>query len=412
MINMNKKAYTVDIERRNTNMSKFSSIEEYELALYNVYCKYNSYKQTTVDNTDINNHNISITMTNKLNFITSIYNEVKDKTIFTHRLESEYIVFLSNIIVSRHSDKYLLSDFKNFNFSVKSDKVPYNVITFLFGNDNIVPIKNYKYEPIKARIWDMCRKLSIAICHRDYYTQYLYNIHSKIVYSAPAKQCKKFEMTRWQIHDVTYQEYVYLLNSLLEYDRLQDEMFKAYEDLVQTKADKSALECVVRYKEVERQLTEYTNELDDANKRLEHYQKIDNNEYNMSLFKPHKKEHHIKRIANKSNYQERLQCTLKELIRYCTETLEVRKHKMECNHDYIALNETLVSQKDSYTLAQKKVRNYRRKFLKYKVSPKSAMWKYDNHFGAVQWFKVSDIRYLKMYDKVTFDYKTMELKLH
>ena len=79
---------------------------------------------------------------------------------------------------------------------------------------NIATIKNYKYEPIKAHIWDMCHKLSIAICHRDYYTQYLYNIHSKIVYSAPAHY-KKLEPTNWEIHEVDFQKYVYLLESPL-----------------------------------------------------------------------------------------------------------------------------------------------------------------------------------------------------
>ena len=67
--------------------SNCGSIEEQRINLYNEFVNAH-HNKTQKSSTDItNNHNISITMTNKLNFITSIYNEVNAYRYYQNRYQ-------------------------------------------------------------------------------------------------------------------------------------------------------------------------------------------------------------------------------------------------------------------------------------------------------------------------------------
>ena len=60
----------------------------------------------------------------------------------------------------------------------------------------------------------------------------------------------------------------------------------------------------------------------------------------------------------------------------------------------------------------RKMTDCKKKFFKYKTAPKTAMWKHGKKVSGLHWYPVKDIRYMKSYDKVTFNYETLELKLH
>lgn len=222
---------------------------------------------------------------------------------------------------------------------------------------------------------------------------------------------KPLNPTIWKLSEVSEEEFNKNECDLMHYNALKKDMFDKYEQVETIKRKIKELECVERFKNIERQLKEYKRELEDSRKRLELHAKLEADE-KVGLLKFSKNERHIKKISDKATYQKKLQSALSELIKYSEKSLEVAEYKMQQNKDYVELSDKLTSEKLSYSLALRKVTDYRKKFFKYKVAPKTARWKHGKKVSGLHWYPVKDIRYMKSYDKVTFDYDKMELKLH
>lgn len=233
------------------------------------------------------------------------------------------------------------------------------------------------------------------------------------VYDVPTPEYpyKPMIPTVWKLSKVSEEEFNKNECDLLHYNALKKDMFDKYEQVQTVKRKINELECVERFKNIERQLKEYKRELEDSKKRLELHKKLENDQ-EVGLYKFSKNERHIKKVSDKATYQKKLQSSLSELIKYSEKSLEVAEYKMQQNKDYRELSDKLTSEKLSYSLALRKVTDCRKKFFKYKVAPKSALWEHGKKVNGLHWFPITNIRYMKSYDKVTFNYETLELKLH
>jgi hypothetical protein len=350
-------------------ISNYVSIEEQQKALYYDFMN-KKIITPSVDDNDDKSTNSYLSITNKLNILTNAFQVSKD---YTSKTFKNYSAKLPDVL-----ERQLTCDMLTFYSSI-----PKNERVFVYDEilKSMSPILSYREQIVRK------------------------TITKKIVRSD-----KQTIIPKWNVQEVTFTEYSNLLKSLLEYDRLIEKMWTEYDKVSRTKRAINALECVIKYKETEKQLKEYTQELNDSKIRLDILQKIDNGE-NIGIIKTYKSEKHIKKIANKSDYQVKLQSVLTELIRFCTETLKLREYKMLNNVNYIRLSKQLESDKLAYQTALRNCRNKRRKFMKYRIGNKFAVWKHHHHYAGIKWYKPKNITVPKFFDKVTFNYETRELKV-
>ena len=318
---------------------------------------------------------------NKINIITQIFHEVKTYVNSTYSRPNEHI---DRIFRDR------LEMYYNIMYSeLQQAKVFYKVV------DKPQPIR--KQQEIK-KVITFIKPVSDA----------LQNI---VITPETAKNAKLLIPTPWKLSKVSTEEFEKNETDLQHYKNLERDMYEKFEKFQTSKRSLESLEVVIKHKAVERQLNEYTIELEDSKQRLELHEKIKNDEVR-GIYKFKKAEHHVKVLPDKIHYQVKLQSALKELIRYTEESLEVTKYKMENNIEYKELTKEVDSYKTSYTLARRKLTDARKKFFKFRVAPKTALWKNNNVVSGLHWYPIKDIRYTKIFDKVTFDYETRKLTLH